>query len=105
MGTKYAPLLADLFLHCYMVDFIADLIQRKEHRLAGSFNLNFRYIDDVMSLNNLSFGDMIHRIYSIKLEIKATADTEKTVSYLDLHLEIDGKRKLLNKLYEKRLFI
>ena len=28
-----------------------------------SFNLSFRYIDDVLSLNNSSLGNFIHRIY------------------------------------------
>ena len=31
MGTNRAPLLADLFLHSYEADLIADLIQKKEH--------------------------------------------------------------------------
>ena len=62
METNSAPLLAHLFLHSFEVDFIADLIQRKEHRLARSFNLSFRYTDDVLSLNNPSFGDLIYRI-------------------------------------------
>ena len=61
MGTNCDPLLADLFLHYYEADFIADLIRMKEHRLARSFNLSFRYIDNVLSLNNPSFGDLIHR--------------------------------------------
>ena len=26
MGTNYAPLIADLFLHCYARDFMSDLI-------------------------------------------------------------------------------
>ena len=31
VGTNCAPLLADLFLHSYKADLIADLIQKKEH--------------------------------------------------------------------------
>ena len=63
MGTNCAFLLADLFLHSFEADYIADLIQKKEHRLARSFNLSFRYIDDVLSLNNPSIEGLIHRIY------------------------------------------
>ena len=33
MGTNCALLLADLFLHSYEVDFIADFIQKKKHAL------------------------------------------------------------------------
>jgi hypothetical protein len=48
----------------------------------------FRYIDDVLSLNNSRFGDFVDRIYPIELEIKDTTDTDRSASYLDLHLEI-----------------
>ena len=56
-GTNYAPLLTDLFLHSNEVDFKADLIQREEHRLTSSSDLNFRFVDNILSLNNPSFGD------------------------------------------------
>ena len=83
MGTNCAPLLADLFLHSYETDFIADLFQRKEHRLPRSFDLSFRCVDDVLSLNNSSFGDLIHRIYPKEPEINYTTDTVNSASYLD----------------------
>ena len=82
--------------------FIAKLIQKKKHRIARSFNLSFRHIDDVLSLNNPSFGDLIHRMYPKEPEMKDITDTVKSVSYLDLHLDIDDKEKLLTKLYDKR---
>ena len=44
---------------------------------------------------------MIHRIYPEELEITDTADTVKSPSYFDIYLEIDGKGKLLIKLYGK----
>ena len=37
-----------------------------------SFNLTFRYIDDVLSLNNPKFNDCIDVIYPKELEIKDT---------------------------------
>ena len=55
MGTYCAPLHTDLFLHSYGADFIADLLRKKEHHLARSFYLSFRYKDDVLSLKNPSF--------------------------------------------------
>jgi hypothetical protein len=48
----------------------------------------FRYIDDVLSLNNSRFGDFVDRIYPIELEIKDTTNTDRSASYLDLHIEI-----------------
>jgi hypothetical protein len=102
MSTNCAPLLADLFLYSYEAYFIQGLLKKNEKRLARSFNLTFRYIDDVLSLNNSRFGDFVDRIYSIELEIKDTTDTDRSASYLDLHLEIDSKGRLRTKLYDKR---
>ena len=42
------------------------------------------------------------RIYPIELEIKDTTDTDRSASYLDLHLEIDSEGRLRTKLYDKR---
>ena len=42
-----------------------------------SFNLTFRYIDDVISLNNPKFNDYIYVIYPKELEIKDTTDNPK----------------------------
>ena len=93
-----APLLADLFLYSYEADFI----QRKEKKLAQYFSFTFRYIDDVLSLNNSKFGDYVDLIYPIELEIKDTTETERSASYLDLQLEIYNKGVLRTKLYDKR---
>jgi hypothetical protein len=70
MGTNCAPLLANLFLYSYEADFIQGLLKKNEKKLARSFNFKFRYIDDVLSLNNSRFGDFVDRIYPIELEIK-----------------------------------
>jgi hypothetical protein len=53
MGTNCAPLLADLFLYSYKADFIQVFLKKNEKKLTRSFNFTFRYIDDVLSLNNL----------------------------------------------------
>ena len=90
MGTNCALLLADLFLYSYEADFIQGLLKKNKKKLALSFNFTFRYIDDVISLNNFRFGDFVDRIYPIELEIKYTTDKDRSASYLDLHLEIDS---------------
>ena len=102
MGTNCAPLLVDLFLYSYVADFIQGLLKKNQNKLARSFNFTFRYIDDVLSLNNSRFGDFVDRIYPIELEIKDTTDTDRSASYLDLHLEIDSEDRLRTKLYDKR---
>jgi hypothetical protein len=66
-------------------------IKPLEHVDARSFNFTFRYIDDVLSLNNSRFGDFADRISPIELAIKDTTDTDRSDSYRDLHLEIDSE--------------
>ena len=41
------------------------------------------------------FGDFVDRIYPIELEIKDTTDTDRSASYLDLHLESDSKARYI----------
>ena len=94
MGTNCAPLLADLFLYSYKADFIEGLLKKNEKKLARSFNFTFCYIDDVLSLNNSRSGDFVDRIYPIELYIKDTTDTDRSASYLDIHLEIDSEGHL-----------
>ena len=102
MGTHCAPLLADFFLYWYGADFIQGLLKKNEKKLARSFNFTFPYIEDVLSLNNSRFGDFVDRIYPIELEIKDTTDTDRSASYLDLHLKINSEGRLRTKLYDKR---
>jgi hypothetical protein len=102
MGTNCDPLLSDLFLYSYEADFIQGLFKKNEKKLARSFNFTFRYIDDVLSLNNTRYGDFVDRIYPIELEIKNTTYTDRSASYLDLHLEIDSDGRFRTKLYDKR---
>jgi hypothetical protein len=100
MGTNCDPLLADLFLYSYEVDFIQELLKKNEKKLVRFFTFKSRYIDDVLSLNTL--GDFVDRIYPIVLEIKDTIDTARCVSYIDLYLQIDSECRLRMTLYDKR---
>ena len=102
MGTNCAPLLADMFLYSYETDFIQGLLKNNEKKPARSFNFTFRHIDDVLSLNNSRFGDFIDRIYTNELETKDSTDTDRSASYLDLHIEIDSEGRFKTNLYEEK---
>ena len=102
MSTNCAPLFSDLFLYSYEADFIQGILKQNGKKLARSFNFTFRYLDDVLSLVNSKFGDFVDRIYPMELEIKDTTDTDRSTSYLDLHLEIDSEGRLRTKLSDKR---
>ena len=81
---------------------VQGLVQKGENKLAQSFNFTFRYIDDVLSLNNNRFSDHLHLLYPSELEIKDTIDTDKFSSYLDLFLEMTTDGRLNTKIYDKR---
>ena len=94
MGTNCAPLGADLFLYSYEANFVQHLQNSKFQKQKASFTLTFRYIDDVLLLNNPKFNDYIDVIYLKELEIKDATDAPKWANYLDLHLEFDEDGKL-----------
>ena len=100
MGTNCAPLLADLFLYSYEAEFIQTLIKSGKRYLAKSFSFTYRYIDDVLAINNPKFGNYIDDIYPAELEIKDTTDADHRASYLDLDLSYDRDKRLKVKLYD-----
>jgi hypothetical protein len=86
--SSLPPLLADLFLYSYEAEFVQKLLRDNNKKLAVSFNHTFRYIDDVLSINNHDFHNYVHLIYPDKLEIKDTTESDKSASYLDMLLNI-----------------
>jgi hypothetical protein len=71
-------------------------------KLSRSFNFTFRYIDDVLSLNNSKFWWFCWSHQPHWAWNKDATDTDRSASYLDLHLEIDSEGRLRTKLYDKR---
>ena len=51
-----------LFSSKYETDFIQGHLKISKKKLSRSFIFTFRYIDDVLSLNNSRFGDFDDRI-------------------------------------------
>jgi len=61
----------------------------------------FRYIDDLISLNNTVFEEYLDKIYPPELSITKETHSDKEASYLDLLITVnDGK--FHTKLYDKR---
>jgi hypothetical protein len=102
MGTNSAPLLADLFSYSYEAEFIRKLLHEKKKSLAVAFNSTFRYIDDVLSINNNQFHTYVDSIYPNGLEIKDTTECSTSASYLDILSKLDTNGKLMTQLYDKR---
>ena len=85
-----APLLADLFLYSYEVEFVQSFLKAGKKHLAQQFNFTYRYIDDALSLKNTKFAEYLEFIYTRELEIKETTETAFSSSYLDCYLYIDN---------------
>jgi hypothetical protein len=100
MGTNCAPLLAYLFLYLYESEFLQELVKDKKIREAKAFNFTYRYIDDVLSINNSRFAEFLPLIYPPELEVKETTDTASSASFLDF--EFDDSGQLSTKIHNKR---
>ena len=102
MGTNCAPLLADIFLYSYEADFIQSVLSAGKKHLASRFNLTYRYIDDVLSINNPEFENYLGKMYPTELEIKDTTESTTSASYQDLLLSIGRDGQLHTSIYDKR---
>ena len=102
MGTNCAPLLADIFLYSYEAEVIQSLLLTGKKYLASRFNLTYRYIDDVLSINNPEIENYLDQMHPAELEIKDTMESIISASYLDLLLSIGKNGQLHTSIYKKR---
>ena len=74
MGTNCAPLVVDLFLFCFEIDFMKSLTKEKRYDLIDAF----RYLDDLLNIDNIHFEHMVHRIFPAELQLNKVnaSDTE-----------------------------
>jgi hypothetical protein len=100
--TNCASLLADLFLYSYESEFLQNLVKDKKIHEARVFNFTYRYIDDVLFINNSRFAQLLPLIYPPELEMKETTDIASSASFLELYLEFYDSGKLSTKIYDKR---
>ena len=91
MRTNCAPILADIFLYSYEAEFIQSLLSTGRKQLTFRFNFTYRYIDDVLSINNPEFENYLGQMYPVELEIKYTTESTTSASYLDLLVNRDGQ--------------
>ena len=101
MGTNCASLLADLLLYSYESELLQTLVKDKKIHEARAFNFTYRYIDDVLSINNSRFAEFLPLIYPPELEVKENTDSASSASFVDIYLEIDDSGHLSTKMYDK----
>ena len=102
MGTNCAPLVADLILYSYESEFLDNMIRGGHRKLARSFNLCYRYTDDLIVFNNKKFGDYVKEIYPSQLTVEKADTSDDLANYLDLTFIIESNNRLYTKLYDKR---
>ena len=71
-------------------------------QLASRFNFTYRYIDDVLTINNPEFENYLGQMYPAELEIRDTTESITSASYIDLLLSIRRDRQLHISIYDKQ---
>ena len=94
LSSGYVNYAIHLFLYSYESEFLQKLVKDKKIHEARAFNFTYRYIDDVLSINNSRFAEFLPLIYPPELEVKETTDTASSASFLDLYLEFDDSGQL-----------
>ena len=101
MGTYCAPLVADLFLFCYEIDFMKSLSPENQADIIEAFNFTSRYLDDLLNIDNIYFEQMVNRIYPAELQLNKANSSATEAPFLALNLSISNGT-VSNKNYDKR---
>ena len=94
--------LLTFFFYSYENEFLDNTITSDHRRLAKSFNLCYRYTDDLIVFNNKMFLDYLKEIYQSQLTVEKGNKSDNLADYLDLTFIIDSGGKLSTWLYDKR---
>ena len=86
-------------LFCFILD---NMIRSGHKRLARSFNLCYRYIDDLIVFNKKKFMDYLKEVYLSQLTAEEPNESDHLANYLDLRFMVDSGGKLSTRLYDKR---
>ena len=78
------------------------MIRSGHRRLARSFNLCYRYSDDLILFNNKMFLDYLKKISPSQLTVEKADKSDHLADYLDLTFIMDSGGKLSTRLYDKR---
>ena len=89
MGTNCAPLLVDRFVYSYKNEFLDNMVRSGHRKLTRSFNLCYRYTDDLIVFNNKKFLDYLKEIYPSQLTVEKANKSGHLPDYLDLTFIID----------------
>ena len=58
----------------------------KQADIIDAFNTTFRYLDDILNINNEYFDNMVSHIYPSELQLNKANTSDTKAAFLDLHL-------------------
>ena len=77
VGAGYAPLVADLFLFCYELEFVVTLSGDGQASIIDTFNTTSRYLDDILNIGSVYFDSMVSQVCHSGLQL-GRANTSDT---------------------------
>ena len=101
MGTKCAPIVANLFLFCYERDFMLSLSDNNQTDIIEAFNSTSRYLDDLLNIDNPYFEQMVGQIYPTELQLNKANSSDTEAPFLELNLFITNGI-VSSKIYNNR---
>jgi len=101
MGSDPAPFFANLFLYYYESKWIRNL-QRNDLSRARKFSSIFRFIDDLLTMNDDGeFARSFREIYPPELQLNKENERNDRATFLDLE-NVIVDRNIMSSLYDKR---
>ena len=91
-------------LYLYENEFLDNMIRSGYRRLARSFNLCYRYIDDLIVFNNKKFLDYLKEIYRSQLTVEKANKSDHLGDHLD-HIFILDSGGMLSTGYMTNVMI
>ena len=64
------------------------LAKEKRYDLIDAFNSTYRYLDDLLNIDNTHFEHMVHRIYPTELQLDKANASDTEAAFLDFNLSI-----------------
>ena len=84
MSSNCAPLVAHLFLLCYKRDFMMSLSDDKQADIVDALNITYRYLDDILNINNVYFDTMVSQIYPSELQLNKDNASDTKAAFFRL---------------------
>ena len=73
----------------------------KQANVVYAFNTTSRYLDDILTINNVDFDNVVSQIYPYELQLNKVNTSDSEAAFLDLHLSISNDI-VSTKIYDKR---